>query len=259
MSVVDLFGLNLAVIAAIMFALWLVSLRLKDASFVDAFWSVGFGVIAWTTWIAADPDHPRALLLLGFTSLWALRHGPYMLSRWLAEPHEDKRYQAMRARRPHFAWQSLYVVFGLQGALMVIVSVPVIFGIANAQAPLGWLDALGMLMFTAGFMIESISDSQLAAFKRDPANEGRVMDRGLWRWSRHPNYFGNTLLWWGLFVIAASDTANLWTVVGPVLMTWLIVKVSGVALLEQGLHTSRPGYDAYVARTSAFIPLPPRK
>ncbi len=259
MTALSLIGLNLLVVGLVVFGLWLLSLRLKDVSFVDAFWPVGFGVVAWTTYLAADPEHSRATLLLGFTSLWALRLGIYLLSRWLSEPHEDKRYQAMRRNRPHFKWQSIYVVFGLQGALIVMVGVPVIFGIANAQAPLGWLDAMGVLFFTAGFMCESLADSQLAAFKRDKDNEGVVMDKGLWAWSRHPNYFGNTLIWWGLFLIAASDTANLWTVVGPILMTWLILKISGVSLLERGLHQSRPGYDAYVARTSAFIPLPPRK
>ena len=259
MTALSLIGLNLLVVGIIVFGLWLVSLRLRDVSFVDAFWPVGFGVVAWTTFIAIDGGHPRALLLLAFTSLWALRLGMYLFSRWLSEPHEDKRYQAMRARRLHFAWQSIYVVFGLQGLLIVLVGVPVIFGIANAQAPLGWLDALGVLFFSAGFMLESIADSQLAAFKRDGANRGKVMDKGLWAWSRHPNYFGNTLIWWGLFIIAASDTANLWTVLGPVLMTWLILRISGVTLLEHGLRQSRPGYEAYMARTSAFIPLPPRK
>lgn len=259
MTAFSLIGLNLLVVGLIVIGLWLLSLRLKDVSFVDAFWPVGFGVVAWTSYLAVDNPHARALLLLGFTSLWALRLGLYLLARWLSEPHEDKRYQAMRRHRPHFTWQSIYVVFGLQGFLIVVVGVPVIFGIANAQAPLGWLDALGVLVFAAGFMLESIADSQLAAFKRDEANAGKVMDRGVWAWSRHPNYFGNTLIWWGLFLIAASDMANLWTVVGPIIMTWLILKVSGVVMLEKGLRQSRPGYEAYIARTSAFVPLPPRK
>ncbi len=259
MTAFSLIGLNLFVVGVIVVCLWLLSLRLKDVSFVDAFWPIGFGVVAWTTYLAVDNPHPRSLLLLGFTTLWALRLGTYLLARWLGEPHEDKRYQAMRRNRPHFAWQSIYVVFGLQGSLIVIVGVPVIFGITNAEAPLGWIDALGVLLFTAGFMIESISDSQLAAFRRDKTNAGKVMDQGLWAWSRHPNYFGNTLIWWGLFLIAVSDMANLWTVVGPILMTWLILRVSGVVMLEKGLRQSKSDYDAYVARTSAFVPLPPRK
>jgi len=255
----ELIGLNLAVIAAVVVVLWLISLPLRDVSFVDAFWPVGFGVVAWTTYLAVAPDHPRALLLLALTSLWSVRLGTYLLARWLSEPHEDKRYQAMRAKRPHFAYQSLYVVFGLQGVLIVAVSVPVMFGIANAQAPLGWLDAFGVVMFTAGFLCESIADSQLAAFRRDEKNAGHVLDRGLWAWSRHPNYFGNTLIWWGLFAIAASDIANLWTIAGPLLMTWLILKVSGVDMLERGLYRSKPHYAAYATQTARFIPRPPRK
>jgi len=129
----------------------------------------------------------------------------------------------------------------------------------------------GLAVVAGGLLVKTLYDrgnwefalenvlSQLAAFKRDEANAGKVMDRGVWAWSRHPNYFGNTLIWWGLFLIAASDMASLWTVVGPILMTWLILKVSGVVMLEKGLRQSRPGYETYIARTSAFIPLPPRK
>ena len=254
-----LIALNAGVIGVIMVGLWLLSLRLHDVSFIDAFWPAGFAVVAWTTFLAVAPDHPRATLRLALTSLWAVRLGLYLLGRWLSEPHEDKRYQAMRRKRPAFAVQSLYLVFGLQGALIVIVGVPVIFGVAGASAPLGWLDALGALLFSAGFVMEAVADAQLAAFKRDPANAGRVMDRGLWSWSRHPNYFGNTLIWWGLFAIAAGDPGNWWTFIGPAIMTWLIIRVSGADLLERGLHRSRPGYADYVARTPKFVPMPPRR
>ncbi|MEQ8745636.1 DUF1295 domain-containing protein [Pyruvatibacter sp.] len=259
MSGIDLILLNVAVMAATVFVLWLISLRLADVSFVDAFWPVGFGVVAWTTWFALSPEHPRAMLLLSLTSLWSIRLGTYLFARWLGEPHEDKRYQAMRRKRPHFKWQSIYVVFGLQGALIVIVGVPVIFGMANANAPLGVLDAIGVIAFTAGFLFESIADAQLAAFKRDEANNGKVLDTGLWAWTRHPNYFGNTLIWWGLFAIAVADHTNLWTLIGPAIMTWLIIRVSGADLLERGLQKSKPGYEDYVARTPKFIPRPPRK
>ncbi len=258
MTALELIALNLAVIGTVVGVLWLISLRLHDVSFIDAFWPVGFGVVAWTTYIAVAAQHPRALLLLGFTSLWSIRLGTYLLSRWKHEPHEDKRYQAMRRKDPKFTFTSLYKVFGLQGVLIVLVGVPVMFGIANATAPLGWLDALGVLLFSAGFMFESIADSQLSAFKRKTDNVGKVLQTGLWAWSRHPNYFGNTLIWWGLFAIAVSDPQNIWTFVGPAIMTWLIIKVSGADLLERGLHRSKPGYEAYVSRTSKFIPLPPR-
>lgn len=256
---IGLVALNLGVVGAVVLVLWAVSLWLRDVSFVDAFWPVGFALVAWTTFIAVWPQHARATLLLAFTSLWAVRLGLYLFGRWLGEPHEDKRYQAMRRRRPYFALQSLYIVFGLQGALIVLVGLPVIFGIAQAEAPLGWLDAAGVVLFSAGFVLEAVADNQLAAFKRDPANAGRVMDRGVWAWSRHPNYFGNTVMWWGLFTIALGDPGNWWTVIGPLVMTWLIIRVSGADLLEKGLHTSRTGYADYVARTPKFIPRPPRR
>ena len=258
MATIDLIALNLVVIGTVVSVLWLISLKLQDVSFIDAFWPVGFGVVAWTTYIAVTAEHPRALLLLAFTSLWSVRLGAYLLSRWVCEPHEDKRYQAMRRKNANFHIKSLYSVFGLQGVLIVLVGLPVLSGISNASAPLGWVDALGVILFSTGFMFESIADSQLAAFKRDKDNAGKVLDTGLWAWSRHPNYFGNTLIWWGLFAIAASDLENLWTCIGPAIMTWLIIKVSGADLLERGLHRSKPDYAAYVARTSKFIPLPPR-
>lgn len=259
MTGLELIALNAVVIAAIVFALWLVSLFLRDVSFIDAFWPVGFAVVAWTTYVAAPPEHARGMLILAFTTLWAIRLGGYLSARWSAHGEEDKRYQAMRRKRKAFAFQSLYLVFGLQGALIVLVGTPVIFGIANADAPLGWTDGLGVLLFTAGFILEAVADSQLAAFKRDPENQGRVMDQGLWAWSRHPNYFGNTLIWWGLFALAIGDAQNWWTAIGPAVMTWLIIRVSGADLLERGLQRSKPGYAAYVARTSKFIPLPPRR
>ncbi len=255
----DLLILTTAIIAACTFGLWLLSLPLKDVSFIDAFWPLGFGIVAWISYVATAPEHPRALLVLALTSLWAIRLGTYLLSRWLQEPQEDQRYQAMRARRPGFAWQSLYVVFGLQGALILIIGLPLMAGISNAAAPLGLLDALGMTLFVLGFLMEALADAQLAAFKRNAANEGKVLDTGLWAWSRHPNYFGNTVLWWGLFLIAVADTQNWWTIISPILMTWLILRVSGVSLLERGLRKRREGYDAYAARTSAFIPHPPRR
>lgn len=259
MTGLDLIGVNFAVIGSLMCVLWLISLRLSDVSFIDVFWPVGFGIVAWTSYLLLPgAPHSRALLLLGFTSLWALRLGLYLCARWLSEPHEDKRYQAMRRNRPDFKWQSIYLVFGLQGVLIIIIGTPVMFGIANAGAPLGWLDALGVALFVVGFLFESIADTQLAEFKRNPANADNVMSKGLWAWSRHPNYFGNTLIWFGLFAIAASDQANWWTLLSPLLMTWLILKVSGVELLERGLTETRPGYADYVARTSRFIPRPPR-
>ncbi|MEX0839622.1 MAG: DUF1295 domain-containing protein [Parvibaculum sp.] len=255
------FVLNAGTVLALMLAVWALSLPLRDAGIVDIFWGPGFAVVAVVTW-AANPGYgARAALIAGLTILWGLRLGLYLFIRWRGEPFEDRRYAAMRAKRgPAFRWQSLYVVFGLQTAVMLTVSLPVQFGImAQTPAHLTILDLAGALTVLAGLAFESIGDAQLMAFKADPANKGKVMDRGLWSWTRHPNYFGDALVWWGLFLIAFSAPALWWTAFGPALMTWFLVSVSGKALLERGLRKSRPGYDDYVARTSSFIPLPPKR
>ena len=255
------FMLNIGVILALMVAVWAISLALRDAGIVDVFWGLGFAVIALVTW-ATNPGYgARAALIAGLTMLWGLRLGLYLFIRWYGEAHEDRRYAAMRARRgPGFWWQSLYIVFGLQAAVMLIVSLPVQFGImAQAPAHLTLLDLVGALIVLTGLAFESIGDAQLMVFKADPANKGKVMDRGLWAWTRHPNYFGDALVGWGLFIIAFAAPALWWTALGPALMTWFLISVSGKALLERGLRKTRPGYDDYVARTSGFIPLPPKR
>jgi steroid 5-alpha reductase family enzyme len=173
----------------------------------------------------------------------------------------DFRYAQMRRSRGDRFWlASLYLVFGLQGLLMWIVSLPIqLVQVPGATAaPLGRLDLLGFLLWGTGVAFEAIGDWQLARFRADPANRGRVCDEGLWAWTRHPNYFGDALMWWGLYCFAAAAGAT-WTAVGPVVMTVLLLEVSGVALLERSLRSSRPGYADYVARTSAFLPLPPRR
>ena len=194
-----------------------------------------------------------------FLALWGVRLAVYLLWRnWGAG--EDYRYAAMRRRwGDRFPLASLGVVFGLQAALMWIVSLPVQVAIASATpAVLGPLDVAGTVLVVAGVACEAIGDLQLARFKRDPGNRGRVMDRGLWRYTRHPNYFGDTLVWWGLFALALASPAHAWTVVGPLVMTYLLTRLSGVPLLERKLTRTRPAYADYVARTSSFVPWPPR-
>jgi steroid 5-alpha reductase family enzyme len=171
---------------------------------------------------------------------------------------EDYRYRAMRdAYGERFRWISLFLVFGLQGAIMWIVAMPIQTGQSSA-APWRWLDGLGVLIWTVGFLFETVGDLQLARFKSDPANRGQVMDRGLWRYTRHPNYFGDFLVWWGLYLIATAGGVW-WTVFSPALMSVLLVRVSGVALLEKSLKSRTAGYDAYVRRASSFFPWPPKK
>jgi steroid 5-alpha reductase family enzyme len=243
-------GLGLAV------ATWLASLPRRDVTIVDSMWP-------WLVWLPvaviallATGPAPRGLLVLALAGLWALR-----LSLHIAWRHrgqlEDRRYQAIRRRnQPNFEWKSLYLVFGLQAVLAWIVALP-LMAMVSVPAPWHPLDAVGAALFLAGLGIETVADAQLTRFRADPAQQGRVMDRGLWRYSRHPNYFGECLLWWGLWVMAVAAGAW-WTLPAPLLMTWLLLKVSGVTLLEADLVGRRPGYADYVRRTSAFLPRRPR-
>jgi steroid 5-alpha reductase family enzyme len=199
-------------------------------------------------------------VLLGcLAGLWALRLAGYLL--WRNAGHgEDPRYGAMRRHwGKRFPWISLATVFGLQGLLQWVVSLPLQVGVAApGVAPLGALDVLGLALFAAGLGFETIGDLQLARFKADPANAGRVMDRGLWRYTRHPNYFGDALAHWGLFAIALATPLGWLTALSPVVMTFLLLRVSGVALLERSIGRRRPEYAEYRRRTSAFVPRPPR-
>lgn len=247
---------TLGVTISAMALLWLLSLRLRNASIVDVFWGVGFVVIAWTTCALTPDESPRRMLVALMTTIWGVRLAVYLASRNHGKG-EDYRYREMRARHGTRFWLvSLGTVFILQGLLMWIVSLPV----QAAQWPGGaatynWLDGIGVGLWATGLALESIADWQLAAFKR---GGGRgVLDRGLWRYTRHPNYFGDFLLWWGLGAMALAAGAW-WTLAGPLLMSLLLLKVSGVALLEQTIVERRPAYRDYIARTSAFFPWPPR-
>ena len=236
---------------------WVLSVRLRNAGVVDSLWSLffllGAGVYAGMT----GAQGPRALLLLALVGLWASRLAVYLTWRNWGEP-EDRRYRAIRTRNePGFAWKSLYLVFGLQALLAWVIAMPLFVALSSAD-PLGALDLAGVVLWIAGLIFEVIGDAQLARFKRDPASRGKVLDTGLWRYTRHPNYFGEALLWWGCFLIAAA-AGGAWTVFAPLLMTILLLKVSGVALLEKDIGERRPDYRAYIARTSAFIPWPPKE
>jgi steroid 5-alpha reductase family enzyme len=251
---------TLAITLLAFLLLWLLSLRLGDASIVDICWGLGFTQIAITAGVLGGGYPWRKLLVTGLTVLWGLRLAGYLL--WRNAGHgEDFRYQAMRRRHGARFWiVSLYMVFGLQAGLMWIVSLPVqVAQLAPTPDHLTGLDAAGALLWALGFAFESVGDLQLARFKADPANQGRVMDGGLWRYTRHPNYFGDACVWWGLFLIALATPHGTWTVVGPALMTLFLMRVSGVALLERKLVKSRPEYQDYIRRTSAFVPWRPKR
>ena len=245
---------------AMMLVLWLVSLAIKNASIVDIFWGAGFASIAIITFALTDGYHPRKLLITVLAVIWGLRLAIHIGWRNHGKG-EDFRYQAMRKRiGDRFALVSLFTVFGLQGVLMWLISLPLQFAqISREPARLTWLDFLGAALWLIGLSFEAIGDFQLTMFRINPANKGKVMDRGLWAYTRHPNYFGDALLWWGFFLIALATPRGWWTVISPVLMTTLLMKVSGVALLEKTLVKTRPEYRDYVRRTSAFVPLPPKR
>lgn len=244
--------IGFAVMAAGAFLLWLVSLVKHDVSIVDSLWSLMFlaGAVMYAS-MTAEPG-PRTTLVLILVAVWALRLFGYITWRNWGE-EEDRRYQAIRARNePNFAVKSLYLIFLLQATLAWIISLPLLAAIAGL-GPLGALDYLGVTLFAVGLLFETAGDFQLARFKADPANDGQVMRSGLWRYTRHPNYFGECCVWWGFFLIALS-AGGWWSIVGPVLMTVLLLKVSGVALLEKDLSERRPDYAQYVKNTNAFFP-----
>lgn len=246
-------------IAALMLTTWLVSLVLKNASIVDIVWGLGFALVAWAVRLQGDTNTTRQWLLVAMTSVWGLRLGVYLFWRNHGEP-EDYRYRAMRKRwGQRFGLVSLGTVFALQGVLMFVVSLALQLGQVDDTPDVGILAIVGVALWIVGIIFEAVGDMQLARFKANPINVGKVLDTGLWRYTRHPNYFGDACVWWGIGLVAAESVAGRWGLVGPVLMTVLLLRVSGVALLEKSLKKRKPQYAAYVARTSAFIPRPPKK
>lgn len=235
---------------------WLLSLPLRNVSIVDSMWSLMFLLAALTYMVGQVSAGPRAWLVIALVGLWSIRLAGYIAWRNHGRG-EDFRYQRIRAQNePYFAFKSLYIVFGLQAALAWLISLPLLAAI-DSTAPLGWLDAIGGSLWLLGMLFEVGGDWQLSRFKRDPANRGRVLDTGLWRYTRHPNYFGDCCVWWGLFLIALAAGAW-WSMLGPLLMSFLLLKVSGVTLLEKDIGDRRPAYRDYVRRTNAFFPGPPR-
>ncbi|GAB6048000.1 DUF1295 domain-containing protein [Methyloparacoccus murrellii] len=253
----NLAGQGLLLMLALATLTWLLSLRKRDVSIVDSVWSWFFlaALLLWW-WTPLPTNGPRASLTLLLVSLWGLRLSGYLTWRNWGQP-EDRRYQAIRARnQPHYAVKSLVIVFALQALLAWVIAWPILPAM-KSPAALGGLDALGVALFLAGWCIESLADLQMARFRARPRGHDAVLDSGLWRYSRHPNYFGETLLWWGFYLVAVAAGAPLWIVVSPLLITFLLVKVSGVPLLEADIAERRPAYRDYIRNTSAFVPRPP--
>ena len=242
---------GLASMLALALLAWVVASARRNVGLIDIFWSL-FLLAGATLYAITSDGSPRGLLVLLLLTLWALRLSAHLASRNWTAP-EDRRYREIRARnQPGFAWKSIYLVFALQAALAWIISLPLL-GAIRGTRPLGPWDALGVLLTSFGVFYESLADWQLARFTSEAGTAGAVMDQGLWRYSRHPNYFGEFCVWWGFYLLAVGAGAW-WSLLSPLLMSLLLLRVSGVVLLEKDIARRRPAYRHYVARTNAFFP-----
>lgn len=259
-DLVHLYGNVAGAILFCLTALWLVSVAIRDASIIDVFWGAGFVVCNWVALGTAGGDiAARQWLVHALVTLWGLRLAMHLLIR-NAGAGEDPRYRKWRENGgPNWWLESYYRIYLLQGAIMLVVAAPVIVvNLSPEQSPLGWLDFAGAAVWLAGFLFEAVSDQQLVNFKRNPANRGKVLDTGLWRYSLHPNYFGDALQWWGLWIVAAGSPGGVFTFIGPLLMTATFIYVSN-GVLERAMSRSKPAWQDHARRTSAFLPMPPRE
>ena len=260
MDFTSLFLILGSVILGMMILLWLLSLVLKNSSIVDIFWGTGFVIVTWMAFfLTPDGFAARKWLLAILVTIWGLRLSLHILRRIWRQP-EDFRYQAWRAQAgAAWWWRSLFKVFLLQGVLLWIISTPLLAAQYSPQpAHLTWLDFLAIPIWLTGFIFEAVGDWQLARFKARSDNKGKVLKTGVWRYTRHPNYFGDAAQWWGYYLIALS-AGGWWTIFSPILMTLLLMRVSGVTLLEKTLEEEKPGYKEYVETTSEFFPWFPRR
>lgn len=243
--------------------LWALAQITRDPSFVDAFWAFGIVLMALASFALADGWAPRQMVIAGLTAFWGGRLGAHLFTRWRREGPDRRYRQLLAGAREKRGWSyartTALFIFAPQAVLMWLTSLPAQLGqIAATPDSFGPLAWAGLTLAVFGIVFETVADGQLARFKAQQCNAGKVMDRGLWAWSRHPNYFGEACVWWGLWLIGAETTPGLFAILGPVFLTFTLTRWSGAPLLERGLSDTRPDYAAYVARTSAFIPRPPR-
>jgi len=235
---------------------WLFSVIKRNVSFVDSLWSLFFLLVAVVFAAGAQPLSVRGTLVLVLVAIWALRLSIYITARNWGKP-EDYRYQTIRANNePHFVFKSFYIVFGLQGILAWLVAMPLLPAITS-NAALNGLDMIAVALWLVGFVFEAGGDYQLARFKARKDSQGRVLDTGLWRYTRHPNYFGDFCIWWSFYLFAVAS-GGWWSIASPLLMSFLLLKVSGVVMLEKTITDRRPGYANYIRCTNAFFPGPGR-
>lgn len=251
-------GVSALAVLVYVFLQWVGSVIYRDASIVDRFWGFGFAVVAWAALLYNGIFDTKTWLVVALATIWGARLSIYLT--WRNWGHgEDYRYVAMRERQGgKFWWTSFYRVFLLQGFLTWFIGLP-LQRTMTVGGDLGMLAYIGVALWCVGLTFEAVGDWQLARFKSDSGNKGKVMDRGLWRYTRHPNYFGDAVLWWGMYLVAFTGPVDLLLAICPLTMTFFLMRVSGVPLLEKKLKKTRPEYTAYVERTSSFFPRPPRK
>ena len=241
---------------------WLLSLYLRDVSIVDSAWPLMFLFAALYYFFSSDNESITGLALLAIVTVWSVRLFLHLTWRNWGEP-EDRRYREIRKKySPHFAVKSLFIIFLFQAVLAWIISIPLFAGFAKQTSALNdsltILQVLGLAVWAVGMFYETVSDLQLGRFKRNLNNQGQVLNTGLWKHTRHPNYFGEFLIWWGFFLfVLSADTW--WSIISPVIMSWLLLRFSGVTLLEKDIGERRPQYRAYIQQTNAFFPGPTRK
>lgn len=263
MTIAQLLTTNFALLAVVMTVLWLYCVRIRDVSVIDSFWPFGMVLLAGTSFVLTEGSPARKTALFALTAVWGLRLATHLFSRWRAHG-VDPRYAAilgrlMDRRGWSFAKASFIQVFLMQCILLFIVCLPAQLGqIPTEPQALGVLGWVGIVIAAIGIMFETIGDAQLKTFRNAPDSAGKVLDTGLWRYTRHPNYFGDACTWWGIWLVAAETTLGLYAVIGPMLITFLLMRVSGVPMLEHRLKKNRPGYEDYLRRTSSFFPWPPR-
>lgn len=258
---IDVMLAGLVAIMVYMTLIWVASLLMHNAGIVDVFWGPGFVLAGWVYFFLTPQGYaPRKYLILAMVTIWGLRLGWHLARRNFGKA-EDYRYANWRASYGKaWWWRSFFQVFILQGLLMWIIATPLLVAQYGSEpAALTLLDGLGVVVWLVGFIFESVGDWQLKHFKADPTNKGKVLRTGLWQYTRHPNYFGDACVWWGHFGVALSVPGGWVVVFAPVLMTFLLMRVSGVTLLERKLKKTRPEYADYVESTNAFFPGLPRK
>ncbi|MCQ3931824.1 MAG: hypothetical protein DPW16_15335 [Chloroflexi bacterium] len=260
MSFFEIFALGGFIIWGYVTLLWLVSLAIKNASIIDIFWGLGFVLATSVYFLSSDDGYQgRQFLILALVSIWGIRLSAHIGRRNIGKG-EDFRYANWRRQYAEkWWWRSYLQVFLLQGIILWLISTPLLAAqYHDTPDHLTILDILGLLVWGIGFFFEAVGDWQLMVFKSNPANKGKVLNTGLWRYTRHPNYFGDAALWWGYFLIALATPYGFLTIYAPAFMTFLLMKVSGVAMLEKTLVETKPQYRDYVQSTNAFFPGPPR-